>query len=88
MVTLINLQGRAAKETKAVFLRTAADVHKIQKDLALTAAGQNGAINIWISDTGEYYCEAYKSLRTVNTEKYETIDDVEKWAETWIKKIT
>jgi hypothetical protein len=87
MVKLTNLDGRAIPETNAVFFEKAWQIRWLTRDTALTAAKDNGAINIWIDDFGQYRCEAMRNFMSLEkgifTKKFEVRD----WAEEWLKKI-
>ena len=87
MVTLINLEGTNRKETKAIIINKAFQVKKITTELAVTAAGDKGAINIWLDDDNHFRCEAMRFFNSVDKQTYSDINKVKLWAKKWLAEI-
>jgi len=87
MITLINLEGTNRKETKAIFIKKAFQVKKITPELAVTSAGDNGAINIWLDDDNHFRCNAMRYLKSVDMQTYSDIHKVKVWAKKWLSEI-
>ena len=60
MATLVNLDGLSKESINATFIKSAKEITKLTKDLALTAANTHGAINVWIDDDGKFRGNIYK----------------------------
>jgi hypothetical protein len=85
---LKNLEGISATEIDADFIRTGREVKSIlDKGIAATAAGDSGALNIWKDDDGWIRCEAMRWMKPVDKKIFDSIEDVEKWADKWLPDI-
>lgn len=60
MPILIKLDGLSKGSIDATFIKSSKEIIKLTKDLALTAANTNGAINVWIDDDGNFRGNLYK----------------------------
>lgn len=87
MVTLNDLEGTNRKETKAIFIRKAFEIKKIKQDLAVTAAGSNGAINIWLDDDNHFRCQAWRYMESMDKQTYSDVNNVKIWAKKWLSAI-
>jgi len=87
MVTLTGLEGINRKETKAVFINKASEVEKITTDIAVTSAGDKGAINIWLDNDNHFRCNAMRHLKSIDTQIYSDISKVKEWAKLWLSNI-
>ena len=90
MPTTISLQHlRGTTGTRqALLVRSVQGIIKgLKSHTAVTAAGPNGAINIWIDDEGLYRCEAMHYLNTIAVLGVKTILPVKMWAKEWLHKI-
>ncbi len=87
MATLINLAGTAATETNAVFISDANEVDKLTPETALTAAGNNGAINVWIDDEGKFRCESMRFMVSLEEQTYSDRQSVRYWIAKWLVQI-
>lgn len=87
MATCVGLPG-TKRNLESVFIRTVAKLSATMKaGKCATAADDNGAISAWIDDDGKYRYEAYRRLRTINSQTYTTLRDVKKWYAEWLKNI-
>jgi len=59
----------------------------LKQGMAATAAGNKGAINIWIDNDGCYQCEAYYLGSTHASATFRTWKDVSKWLKQWFHEI-
>ena len=87
MVILNDLEGTGRKETKAIFINKAFQVKKITTEIAVTAAGDRGAINIWLDNDNRFRCEAMRYLKCVDTQIYSDLNKVKAWAKKWLAEI-
>ena len=88
MGTLRNLKGISVEEIECEFITKLSEIKNIlENGKACTTAGDNGAINIWKDDTGLIRCESMAYYRSLDTKEFENLEDVEKWAKKWIRKI-
>lgn len=88
MGTLKNLEGIQIKEMQCEFISGVKSIPSIlKKGIAATAAGNFGAINIWVDDKHWYRCE---SMAHCIRESYlitKSMKEVKEWAKIWLKKI-
>lgn len=89
MPVLKNLPDVAQPEVECVHFRKANEVEAIINDgLAATAAGGNGAINVWRDDFGNIRCESMRFCITLDTKVFESINAAAlKWIRKWLKEI-
>lgn len=88
MGNLVGLEGIKRKQIEAVFFRSADELSSIiEEGKGATAAGDNGAINIWKDDTGFIRCEMQRYLRRMDSKIYRTISGAKRWATKWLKQI-
>ena len=81
MVKLHGLEGISVKEIDAEFIRSGKEIEAIlNRNLAVTAAGSNGAINIWKDNDGWIRCEAMKYCSLVDKKIFNNIKDTIRWA--------
>lgn len=70
------------------FVRTPAEaIHHLRKHVAVTAAGDRGAINMWDDNHGFYRCESMANKQTLDSQRYATLRDVRYWASIWFRRI-
>lgn len=86
--TLVNLEGVKRKKTKCVFIKDASRIKGLlSRDVAITSADDNGALNIWIDDKGVYRCKSMRYGFILDKKETLDIEEVIQWAEKWIKEI-
>lgn len=87
MPTCVGLPG-TKRNLEAIFIRKVAKLPATLKaGKCATAADDNGAISAWIDDAGKYRCEAYRRMRTIDSQTYASLKDVKKWYSEWLKNI-
>ena len=86
-MTLNNLEGAKNKEMECFFISKSEDISKISFDIAGTAAGDSGAINVWLDDDGHFRCESMAYMRTIEKMAFSDVDKAKKWVKKWLKKI-
>lgn len=87
MPVLSGLPGTTG-DVEAVFILTASEaVEKIQEGYAVTAAADNGAINVWVDDSGKYRCEAQRYCVSVDSQEFNRLMDVAAWVREWLGRI-
>lgn len=85
---LKGLPGINKKIIHAVyFKRTDKILTILSNEMAATVSGDNGAINIWIDDSGGIRCEAMKFCKSLEYKIFRDIEKVKVWAKEWLKKI-
>jgi hypothetical protein len=87
MNVLKNLAGTSIKEMPCFFIRSTRGIKKITPTLAATAAGSEGAINIWLDDDMKFRCEAMRFGKTVEGKAFSDVLKTEQWTRKWIKRI-
>jgi len=87
MGVLLDLEGTSIKEMQAIFIKKASEITKVTTSAAVTAAGSNGAINIWLDDDMHFRCEAMKFMVTVDKQTYSDVSKVKAWAKKWLSEI-
>lgn len=87
--SLTGLKGVSKKETKAIFIKKPSQIIKavLDKGMAFTSAGDNGAINIWKDDSGNIQCEAMRWLNSIDKQTFTNIKSVKVWADKWLHEI-
>lgn len=87
MGVLLELQGTSIKEMPVFFISKISEIENITTTQAATAAGSNGAINIWIDDDGHFRCESMRFYSTLDKQVYSDVNKVKQWAKKWLKEI-
>lgn len=82
MPVLTDLSDAPLKEMPCVFIEVAHNLpHVLRKDMAVTAADVNGAINIWYDKDRLIRCERQRYMRRMDEKKYKTMIGAIKWLE-------
>lgn len=88
MGQLSGLKGTNGQNIECIFIEKASHIKSIiKKGLAATAAGSNGAINIYKDDAGNIRCEAMRYCATIDEKLFANIDDAIVWVDEWLPKI-
>jgi hypothetical protein len=94
MGQLVHLPGTDGKPREAIFFRGHSTLRmqvlkngKEKQKRAYTAAGNKGAINIWIDDDGFFRAERHVYMITKDSRKFKTFTQVVAWAKKAIKLI-
>ncbi len=88
MGKLTGLDGVKGGEIDCKFFSKETELHEIiGSGWAATAAGNCGAINIWQSDNGIFFCEKCVHLVTEEKVQYKSFNDVVLWARKNLKLI-
>lgn len=88
MPVLTGLSGTNGKDRECVMVGSFSAILKaLRLRLAATAAGDNGAINIWRDDAGLYRCAAMRFCRTIEERAFKTLKEIGPWAREWLGKI-
>lgn len=58
-------------------------VRRIQKRRAVTAAGNNGALNVWRDDQRVLYSEFMRFRQSLDRAEHVNLDSLRVWLETW-----
>ena len=73
---------------ECVFVGTAAQAIKnLRLGMAVSAASDNGAINMWDDAEGKYRCEAMRHMHTLEAKVFTNLKDVRRWVSEWLRKI-
>lgn len=85
---LQNLKGVKRKYTQATVIKKGKEIIPIlTKKMACTAAGSNGALNIWITDKSELCGEFMQFCISINKETFSNVKDAVKWFSIWSEKL-
>lgn len=67
----------------ADFISSASQVPAVlRKGNAATAAGDTGAINVWVDDNRKYRCELMRFMKVHDSQTFNNLIDVK----TWVRK--
>lgn len=75
------------KEVDCFLLLSVDEIKFITPKLAATAAGSNGAINIWLNDDLNFECSAYRNLVKIDEAEFSDISKLHIWVRKWLNKI-
>lgn len=85
---LIELPGVKRNEIDAYYINHTSDIEPIlESGSACTAAGGNGAINVWKDDAGVIRGALMCMRRTVEKRIFASYAEAEKCVEDWLEKI-
>lgn len=85
---LQNLEGVKKKLVPAVFLGTPSKLNDIIKNgFAATAAGSNGAFNVWRDDKGVLRSTAYRYCMLQEAATHTSLSKAKEWAKKWFSEI-
>ncbi|ASK29701.1 hypothetical protein CEY12_06105 [Chryseobacterium sp. T16E-39] len=88
MAILENLKGVKKSRTEFEYINDSSEIQNILSEgKACSAAGDNGAINIYKDDKGVFRCEAMRFRVTIEEKRLNIITDVIEWADTWLDNI-
>ena len=88
MAELRGLPGTDGKPREAIFVRSMSGVRKaLARAGAATAAGDNGAINIWQDDEGQYRGELQRYMRTMDSMVVTRQADIKPYFDRWYEAI-
>ena len=59
----------------------------LRSKLAASAAGSDGALNVWRDDVGMYRCEFMRFRRTVDSRVFHRLIEVRGWLKEWLPKV-
>ncbi len=88
MSRLIGLKGTDGEvEAVDVQSKTGA-MGEIRKGAAaVTSAGDNGAINVWVDSHKKYRCEFMRFMSVKSSEKFRYKADVKRWLDIWFPEM-
>jgi hypothetical protein len=87
-LTLKDLKGRPGL-TRALFVRSrTAALQAARGGMAVTAAGNHGALNIWRDGHHRLHAEFYSRLVSQNHTILPTLRDLELWLRAWWPALT
>jgi len=73
MPLLVDLPGTSGDKEADLFYSATAAVNSLRAGRAATAAGDNGAINVWKDDAGNYRVELMRYRSTVMSASLSTL---------------
>jgi hypothetical protein len=80
LVDLKALEGVAGGQKRAAQVSSrSAGMRGLMRFGAITAAGSDGAINVWLDDSGKYRCELYRDRRVVDRAEWQFLGAVDAW---------
>ena len=83
MPTLKGLPGTSG-DVEAFAVRSRSAVLRcLRKQKAATAAGDHGALNVWIDDDGLFRCEFMRRCRTIDISRFAYVAAVDAWLRKW-----
>jgi hypothetical protein len=88
MPTLSGLPGkRRDVEAVSVQSRTAA-MQSLRSGQAATAAGDHGALNVWIDDEGLFRAEFMRRCRSIDAKQFKYLASVDAWLRVWFPRLS
>lgn len=82
-VTLVDLPDTTG-DVQAVMVGSVTEAAKyLRQQMAVTAAGLTGALNVWRDDNGEWRCEFMRNLVTVERANFAHVAAVVQWLKEW-----
>lgn len=88
MPQLVGLDGVRKKALDALFFHKPAQASRLLRtNRALTAASDNGAINVWIDDTGRYRAAFYRHYACLSEWRGKTKTRLTKWLSLWMPRM-
>lgn len=89
LVTLVDLTDARRKETRAVAATSRTDaIRWLREGYAITASGDNGALNVWKDKNGLWRCEFMRFLICQDSRSYKHIAAVDAWLAETFPKLT
>lgn len=87
MVKLTNLPGRPGiTKAEGVSSRTAA-INALRSGNAVTASGDDGAINVYRDNAGEFRCIFCQFRVRIKSETFRHLAAVDEWLREWFPKL-
>lgn len=88
MGQLSDLKGTNGESIDTLFVHAGFEIDIVlRNNMAVTAADNNGALNVWKDDEGNIRCEAMRYCRTLEEKTYKTVEQAIKWVDKWLEKI-
>lgn len=88
MAYLSNLEDATEVKLDCLTIKNQSEIDIVLRHhYAATAAGLNGAINVWKDKNYYYRCERMRFMRTEDKQKFETIQEAKKWVKNALKII-
>lgn len=88
MGVLVGLSGVKKKELPCEFFSTPLQMKKIiAKGMAATSASRNGALNVWQDDKGVLRGSYHQFCQELESNVFESMDDLLAWTKKYLRKI-
>jgi hypothetical protein len=88
MPQLVGLEGVRKKALDAQFFQKPSQASRLLRtNRALTAASDNGAINVWIDDTGCYRASFYRHYLCLSEWRGEKKTKLTMWLKEWMPQM-
>lgn len=88
MPQLVGLEGVRKKALDARFFSKPTQASRLLRThRALTAASDNGAINVWIDDAGRYRAAFYRRYQALSEWRGKQKTRLTKWLKVWMPKM-
>lgn len=87
MPQLLDLEGTSVKKMDCLFFTKPSEINKVTPTTAITAAGSNGAINIWLDEDMHFRCDAMRFMQSIDKQVYSDVNKVKRWAKKWLSEI-
>lgn len=89
MPLLIGIEGVEAGEVESVSVRSrTAAIRELRAGAkAVTAAGGEGALNVWRDDNGAFRCEFDRYRTPIDQKTFRFLGPVDDWLREWFPKL-
>lgn len=88
MPQLVGLEGVRKKSLDARFFHKPSQASRLLRThRALTAASDNGAINVWIDDAGRFRAAFYRHYQTLSSWRGKKKTRLTEWLNIWMPKM-
>lgn len=85
--TIQQLPG-ISRDIEAEWINSASEALAILRTgAAVTAAGDNGVLDVYKDDSGQFRCHVVRDNWTLEDRSFEQIEQVLPWVKKWLRKI-
>lgn len=87
MAILSGLPGTSEDKEATIVQSVSGVLRALASGKTPTAAGDNGAINVWVDDEGKFRCEFMRWRSTVDAQVFQFKKQVAAWLKVWFPQM-